>query len=102
VHDVECAFRLFRRSIFARIPIQSSGPFAHVEILAKANFLGCWMAEAPVSYNPSPGPPSSYWAEAYHVFCEPDFGPVDPNAPPPAPAPDTPPPPAVRPETGGP
>src|SRR5262249_42578980 len=37
VHDVECAFRLYRRQIFARIPIQSNGPFALVEILAKAN-----------------------------------------------------------------
>src|SRR5206468_12751574 len=39
--DVDCVFKLFRRSIFARIPIQSDGPFVHAEVLAKANFLGC-------------------------------------------------------------
>jgi glycosyltransferase involved in cell wall biosynthesis len=99
VHDVECAFRLFRRAIFERIPIQSSGPFAQVEILAKANFLGCWMAEAPVSYNPPAGPPAwgsliggeTWWSEARRLFGEPDFGPVVPGAPvPPVPA-ETPP-----------
>src|SRR5438132_4575059 len=50
--DVDCAFKLFRRSIFARIPIQSDGSFVHAEILAKANFLGCLIAEADVSYSP--------------------------------------------------
>src|SRR5262249_46653834 len=39
--DVTCPFRLVRRSIFGRIPLQSDGGFVHVEILAKANFLGC-------------------------------------------------------------
>jgi glycosyltransferase involved in cell wall biosynthesis len=84
VLDVECALRLFRRSIFTRIPIQSHGPFVQVEILAKANFLGCWMAEAPVSYQPpqSPGvqefakPTDSFLAEAYRVFNDPYFGPA--------------------------
>src|SRR5947209_7296668 len=50
--DADCAFKLFRRSIFARIPIQSDGAFVHAEILAKANFLGCMMAEVEVSYAP--------------------------------------------------
>jgi glycosyltransferase involved in cell wall biosynthesis len=44
-HDVACPFRLVRREIFARIPIQSDGPFVHVEILAKANFLGHVLGE---------------------------------------------------------
>ena len=99
VQDVGSFFTLCRREIFERIPLQSDGPFAQVEILAKANFLGCWMAEAPVSYNPPPGPSASYFAEAYHVFSEPDFGPVDPNAPP---APETPPTPAVSSDVPGP
>ena len=43
--DVLCPYRLLRREIFARIPIQSRGPFAHVELLAKANFLGHMMGE---------------------------------------------------------
>jgi dolichol-phosphate mannosyltransferase len=76
VHDVECAFRLFRRSVLAWMPIQSHGPFALVEMLAKANFLGCWMFEVPVSYQPPKGPlvhgsldpKDSYLGEAKRLF----------------------------------
>jgi glycosyltransferase involved in cell wall biosynthesis len=85
--DVDCAFKMFRRSIFARIPIQSNSSFVHAEILAKANFLGCIMTEAPVHYQPSRGPdapslPVATWrVEASRVFFRPDFGPaVLPNA----------------------
>jgi glycosyltransferase involved in cell wall biosynthesis len=86
VHDVECAFRLFRRTILEHIPIQSNGPFAQVELLAKANFLGCWMAETPVSYTPPARPPlwgsllggETYRSEARRVFGEPDFSPAAP------------------------
>ena len=44
-HDMTCPFRLARRAIFGRIPLQSDGAFAHVEILAKANFIGCLLGE---------------------------------------------------------
>ncbi len=54
VSDPECSFRLFRRALFDRIPIQSAGSFAHIEILAKANFLGALLAQVPVSYHPPP------------------------------------------------
>jgi len=80
--DVNCAFRLCRRDIFARIPVQSDGPFVHVEILAKANFLGFYMNdEVPVPYRPriagdtAAGEPSRLLADAYRVFSEADFGP---------------------------
>ena len=43
--DVACPFRLLRRDIFARIPLQSDGSFVHVELLAKANYLGLMMGE---------------------------------------------------------
>jgi glycosyltransferase involved in cell wall biosynthesis len=46
--DACCPFRLYRREIFARIPIQAQGTFVDVEILAKANFLGCFMSEVPL------------------------------------------------------
>jgi glycosyltransferase involved in cell wall biosynthesis len=46
--DPTCAFTLYRRSVLERIPIQSDGEFIRVELLAKANFLGCLMAEAPI------------------------------------------------------
>jgi glycosyltransferase involved in cell wall biosynthesis len=44
-HDVACPFRLLRRDIFTRIPLQSDGAFVHVELLAKANYLGLMMGE---------------------------------------------------------
>jgi glycosyltransferase involved in cell wall biosynthesis len=102
LQDPECSFRLFRRSLFARIPIQTDGPFAQVEILAKANFLGALMAEEPVSYLPPDRPTEAVdsparekvRAEAWRLFNDPDFGPPQlppaPEAAPPAPAPPPP------------
>jgi glycosyltransferase involved in cell wall biosynthesis len=95
--DVTCPFRLVRREIFARIPIQSDGSFAHVEILAKANFLGHVFAEKelplPVGHHPpldaarAAGCPDRVVAEAWHLFQHPDFGPpvVPQGASPPSP-----------------
>jgi glycosyltransferase involved in cell wall biosynthesis len=84
-HDLTCPYRLLRREILARIPIQSNGPFAHVEILAKANFLGYYLGEEvplgdrdhPVNAEPAPaGGVGSILAEGYRVFKHPDFGPA--------------------------
>ena len=55
-HDIACPFRLLRRDIFERIPLQSDGPFVHVEILAKANYLGLMMGEE-VPLEPGHYPP---------------------------------------------
>jgi glycosyltransferase involved in cell wall biosynthesis len=83
VHDVSCPFRLYRREVFDRIPIQSDGPFAQVEVLAKANFLGRVMTETPVRYQPPAAPPAQDGAarrqaraDFRRVFFHPDFGPV--------------------------
>jgi glycosyltransferase involved in cell wall biosynthesis len=89
VHDVECAFRLCRRSIFEHLPIQSHGPFAQVELLAKANFLGCWITQVPVAFNPAespllddaPNPIDSYLAEALRLMREPTFRHPEPPVP---------------------
>ena len=80
--DIGSEFKIFRRSIFARIPIQSDGPFIHAEILAKANFLGCLMTEAAANYTPpAAGEPAvsfrAQWGEACCVFSHPDFGPAE-------------------------
>jgi glycosyltransferase involved in cell wall biosynthesis len=88
--DVACPFRLLRRSILARIPIQSNGLFVHVEILAKANFLGCLIGdEVPLGDAQRPAPLAEpgarlrdVWADASRVFQHPDFGPVDAPWPP--------------------
>ncbi len=54
--DVACPFRLLRREILAYIPLQSEGCFVHVEILAKANYLGLMMGEE-VTLQPGRYPP---------------------------------------------
>jgi len=80
--DVDCPFKLFRREIFSRMPIQSDGSFAHAEIVAKANFLGCLIAEVPVTFEPQISSASAEsnlrkpWREAYNLFRNPDFGPA--------------------------
>ena len=73
-----------RRDIFGRIPLQSDGPFVHVEMLAKANFLGGIMAEdvplgdagRPVSAEPRDGPGEGFLKDCLRVFNRPDFGPT--------------------------
>jgi glycosyltransferase involved in cell wall biosynthesis len=79
--DVDSRFKLFRKKIFERIPIQSDGDFVHAEILCKANFLGCLMDELPVCEKPGPFPahpeppsPASMGKEFRQLFFHPDFG----------------------------
>ncbi len=82
--DVLCPYRLIRREIFARIPLQSNGPFVHVEVLAKANFLGCIMAEdvplgdvgLPVKADARDGPGEHFFQDFRRVLDRPDFGPT--------------------------
>lgn len=83
MHDPECAFRLYRRAMFQRLPLQSDGPFAQLEILAKANFLGCLMAEVPVSWTHSPSIPDKWdRREVMALFRHPTFGlPSPPETP---------------------
>src|SRR5262249_14512768 len=81
IFDIDSEYKLFRRAVFSRIPIQSDRSFVHAEILAKANFLGCLMTESLISYRSwsareRPGTIGPLLAEAYRVFCRPDFGPV--------------------------
>jgi hypothetical protein len=74
--DPECPFRVVRREVLTRIPLQSRGPFVQVEMLAKANHMECLLAEAPVSWSP-PGeiaPLAYYVDDAKALFRRPDFG----------------------------
>jgi glycosyltransferase involved in cell wall biosynthesis len=99
--DVCSPFKLFRREIFARIPIQSDSDFVHAEVLAKANFLNCLMNEVPISWRweaaperDQPADRNRFWADAHRVWKQPDFGPAvlpktaaeSQAAPPPPPA----------------
>ena len=77
--DAACPARLLRRDILPRIPIQSDGPMAHVELIAKANFLGCILGEeVPLAVDPGPyhGDAGAIYREAKTVFDKPDFGPA--------------------------
>jgi glycosyltransferase involved in cell wall biosynthesis len=81
VRDVNCGFRLFRRSALRRIPIQSTGRFANAEVLAKATFMNMLIGEAGVTYRPHAGSPTvcpdeghrHLLREAAHVFRRPQF-----------------------------
>jgi glycosyltransferase involved in cell wall biosynthesis len=77
LQDINCVYRLCRRDIFARIPIQSEGDFVHTEILAKANFLGCYLNdEITIPYRPREGVVRErMWQDGRRVFARPDFGP---------------------------
>jgi glycosyltransferase involved in cell wall biosynthesis len=83
--DPACPFKVFRRTVFDHLPLQSRGDFVHTEIVAKANFLGALLAEMPVSYQRTGTlPPDPYWKEDMRlIFRRPDFGP--PPTPPAAP-----------------
>lgn len=74
IRDLDSPFKLFRRGIFARIPLQSDGHFVHAEILAKANFLGCLMDEAVLDVAATWQADPKRWTEARQVFRHPDFG----------------------------
>jgi glycosyltransferase involved in cell wall biosynthesis len=87
--DAASPFRLLRREILTRIPLQSDGPFVHVEIVAKANFLGHVLGEevplqvAPDDRTAPAGSLREMLAEAHRLFYHPDFGPPTPGATPP-------------------
>ncbi len=81
--DAACPYRLLRREILARMPLQSKGPFVHVEILAKATFLGRYLGEdVPLGDRTRPFPwarrddaGDGVFADAWRLFEKPDFGP---------------------------
>jgi glycosyltransferase involved in cell wall biosynthesis len=50
VRDPDCAFKLYRRSVFDEVTIHSDEFFVDAEVLAKANVLGYRIAEVPVTH----------------------------------------------------
>ena len=50
--DVDCAFKVYRRSIFDVIELKSSGALIDAEILARATRAGCTIGELPVHHRP--------------------------------------------------
>lgn len=76
VRDFDSPFKLFRRSIFERLPLQADGHFVHAEILAKANFLGCLLDEPELNIPATWDTDPRRWTEFRQVFRLPDFGPA--------------------------
>ena len=52
VRDVDCDFRLVRRSVMKNIVLESSGGSICVELIHKLNASGCRFAEVPVRHYP--------------------------------------------------
>jgi glycosyltransferase involved in cell wall biosynthesis len=52
VRDVDCAFKLMRRSYLSRMQLEAGGAFLSAEMLAKARRMGARFAELPVRHLP--------------------------------------------------
>lgn len=52
VHDIDCAFKVFRREIFERIQIDTVGAMVNTEILTRALRCGFTLKEVPVRHFP--------------------------------------------------
>ena len=52
VRDIDCAFKVFQRSVFDRVQIRSVGAMVNTEILAQANAFGMRIHEIKVSHYP--------------------------------------------------
>lgn len=77
--DPLCDFKAFRREPLRRIKLQSEGDFAHAELIAKANFLGCLLAQVPVVppvRQKSLRDEREYAADSRRVFRSPTFEPL--------------------------
>jgi glycosyltransferase involved in cell wall biosynthesis len=52
VRDIDCAFKIFQRSVFDRVQIRSVGAMVNTEILAQANAFGMRIHEVRVTHYP--------------------------------------------------
>ncbi|OWK40597.1 glycosyltransferase family 2 protein [Fimbriiglobus ruber] len=93
--DPHSAFKLFRKTVFDRFPIQCDGDLVHIELIAKATFTICLMDELPLTPKPDPIP-KARWTEFWKLFNNPKFTPpAAPTQPAPVVAPEPPPEPFV-------
>ena len=80
LHDPFSEFKLVRKSVLERFPIQSDGDFAHVELVAKATFLTCMIDELPLTPKPAAIPRAS-WAGCGTLFRHAIFHPPEDQHP---------------------
>ena len=52
IHDIDCAFKLFKKDIFTKIKLESDKFFVNTEILAKARYFGFNILEVGVPHFP--------------------------------------------------
>lgn len=52
VRDIDCAFKLFRHTVFDRVQIRSVGAMVNTEILAQAERFGFRISQVEVSHHP--------------------------------------------------
>lgn len=52
VRDVDCAFKLMRRSYLTAMPLEAGGAFLSAELIAKARRMGARIVELPVRHLP--------------------------------------------------
>jgi hypothetical protein len=72
--DPESGVLMARRDAITHIPIQSIGPFCWIELIAKANHLGCLLDEMAIE---GQSRPSVCWLrDAWRVFRRPEFFPA--------------------------
>ena len=71
--DVDCAFKLFRRSFFERVDLTSSGFLIDAELYARARMAGLRVAQLPVRHRPrqagrSSIRPTTLWRSATQLW----------------------------------
>lgn len=76
--DPESAFKLFRRSLLDRFPLQSDGDFVHVEIFAKLTFLTTMVAEEKLTPR-EVRIPACGWSDFMRVLRDSQFHPALPD-----------------------
>lgn len=52
VRDVDCAFKVFHRRVFERVPMTAVGAFVNTELLVRARAEGFTLLQVPVSHYP--------------------------------------------------
>jgi hypothetical protein len=76
--DPNSLFKLFRKSVFDKFPIQSPGGFALPEIFAKLTFTGSVLVEEPLSPMATPVPRAE-WGGWFGVLTNSQFTPQKPD-----------------------
>jgi glycosyltransferase involved in cell wall biosynthesis len=76
IRNIDCAFKVFRRSVFDHVQIRCVGAMVNTEILAQATQLGMRIREVEVSYFPGrqgkqSGPNVHVIIKAFRELCRP-------------------------------